>query len=106
MSIKPVKPAETPAEVRPDHFPQPNTIPNGWDLSGLMSVYNPASFDSIDMKRGNPVSYENDEMKRGNPVSLESIKMKRGNPAEMVEEPGSVPLDFGVSAELTEKYSL
>ncbi len=67
MSIKPSKPSETPAEVRPDHFPQPNTIPNGWDLSGLMSVY---------------------------------------NPPELVDESKSIPVDFGVSSELTEKYSL
>ncbi len=67
MSIKPSKPSETPAEVRPDHFPQPNTIPNGWDLSGLMSVY---------------------------------------NTPELVDESKSIPVDFGVSNELTEKYSL
>ena len=67
MSIKPSKASETPAEVRPDHFPQPNTIPGGWDLSGLMTVY---------------------------------------NPPEMVEQSESTPVDLGVSAELTEKYSL
>jgi hypothetical protein len=80
MSIKPVKPAETPAEVRPDHFPQPNTIPGGWDLSGLMSVYNPAS--------------------------LVNFEMKRGNPPELVAASQSIPVDLGVSAELTEKYTL
>jgi hypothetical protein len=67
MSIKPTKPSETPAEVRPDHFPQPNTIPGGWDLSGLMSVY---------------------------------------NTPELVDDSKSIPVDFGVAAELTEKYSL
>ncbi len=80
MSIKPTKPSETPAEVRPDHFPQPNTIPGGWDLSGLMSVYNPAS--------------------------LCNFEMKRGNTPELVDDSKSIPVDFGVAAELTEKYSL
>ncbi len=79
MSIKPTQPSETPAEVRPNHFPQPNTIPGGWDLSDLMTVYNPAS---------------------------DEFEMKRGNPPEMVEPPQSLPVEFGVSKELTEKYSL
>ncbi|HEY3343364.1 MAG TPA: hypothetical protein VGJ97_00450 [Anaerolineaceae bacterium] len=41
MSIRPTKPVDFQGDPRPNPFPQPNTIPTGWDLSGLMSVYNP-----------------------------------------------------------------
>jgi hypothetical protein len=80
MSIRPTKPVDFQGETRPEPFPQPNTIPDGWDLSGLMSVYNPASYEIIDMKRGNP--------------------------PELVEAAKPIPVDLGVAAELTEKYAL
>jgi hypothetical protein len=67
MSIRPTQPADFSGDPRPDHFPQPNTIPGGWDLSGLMSVY---------------------------------------NPPELVDEVQAIPVELGVAAELTEKYSL
>ncbi len=40
MSIKPAKPSDQPIDDGPQKFPKPNTIPSGWDLSALMSVYN------------------------------------------------------------------
>lgn len=40
MSIKPVRPKENAAAAQPEPFPTPNTIPAGWDMSGLMSIYN------------------------------------------------------------------
>ena len=42
MSIKPVRPIESPVRAERDHFPTPQTMPDGWDLSGLMELYNQA----------------------------------------------------------------
>ncbi|MCL4559051.1 MAG: hypothetical protein M1281_00345 [Chloroflexi bacterium] len=41
MSIKPIHPVEHAPEAHFEPFPEPKTMPEGWDMSELMALYNP-----------------------------------------------------------------
>jgi hypothetical protein len=41
MSIKPIHPVEHGPEAHFEPFPEPKTMPDGWDMTELLALYNP-----------------------------------------------------------------
>ena len=41
MSIKPIHPVEHAPEAHFEPFPEPKTMPEGWDMTELLALYNP-----------------------------------------------------------------